>query len=68
MGNIKKSLPHNLMPPDKTNEIYANHPLLRLLAAKQDHVKTILEERKDAYIQMNQPTTCTSFSGLLLVV
>jgi len=33
MGNIKKRPPHNLMPPDKQNEIYANHPLLGLQVA-----------------------------------
>jgi len=48
MGNIKRSPPHKLMPPDKRNEIYANHPLLGLQVVKQNHVKTILGERKEA--------------------
>jgi hypothetical protein len=46
MGKIKKRPRHNLMPPDKQNEIYANHPLLGLQVAKQNHVKAILGERK----------------------
>lgn len=48
MGNIKKRPRHNLMPPDEQNEIYANHPLLGLQVAKQNHVKAILGERKEA--------------------
>ena len=43
-----KSPPHKLMPPDEQNEIFANHPLLGLQVAIQNHVKTILGEKKEA--------------------
>ena len=46
MGKIKKSPPHNLMPPHKQSEIYKNHPLLDLQVAEQNHVKTISGKEK----------------------
>jgi hypothetical protein len=32
--NINRGPPHNLMPPDKQNETYENHPHLGLQVAK----------------------------------